>query len=287
MKDVLMHRNTAVSVDRFINNPSHAVILTGTVGSGKGFLARYICSRLLDIDMSVLEKYKYFLDVSPVSGKSIGIDEIRGLRSFVKLKVPIANKPIRIILIENAQLMTVEAQNAILKLIEEPPASTLIIMTTEDLHMLLPTIVSRSQFIRVLALEQDIVKVHYKQLGYSEDSVDRAWLVSGGLLGLMNALLEQNQDHPLVKTTSFARELLGKNLLDRLLSVDDLAKNQAEVFNLLFILQQMAHLALLKQAKSESTERWKRILATAYDCQSKLASGAQTKLVLSHLMLNI
>lgn len=59
---------------------------------------------------------------------------------------PIKSKN-KLVIIEDAQLLTPEAQNALLKILEEPPAHTLIFLGTDTQEALLPTILSRCQLI--------------------------------------------------------------------------------------------------------------------------------------------
>jgi replication-associated recombination protein RarA len=74
-------------------------------------------------------------------GGSIGIDAVRAIREFLWQR-PIVS-PRRTLILDDAERMTSEAQNAILKIAEEPPASSLIILIASDPEGLLPTILSR------------------------------------------------------------------------------------------------------------------------------------------------
>ncbi|HVO28897.1 MAG TPA: hypothetical protein VMT81_02875 [Candidatus Paceibacterota bacterium] len=76
----------------------------------------------------------------PGSG-SIGIDAVRDIKNFLWRK-PNAS-PRRTLIIDDADLLTTEAQNALLKITEEPPASSLLILITSDITGILPTIQSR------------------------------------------------------------------------------------------------------------------------------------------------
>jgi len=79
--------------------------------------------------------------VSPGDNGSIGIDAVREIRNFLWQK-PNAS-PRRTLIIDDAELLTTEAQNALLKLTEEPPVSSLLILVTSDIESILPTITSR------------------------------------------------------------------------------------------------------------------------------------------------
>jgi replication-associated recombination protein RarA len=76
---------------------------------------------------------------------SIGIDDIKRIRKTVFLK-PLQST-FKAVIIEDAQLLTTEAQNALLKVLEEPPEHTLLLLGTDTKDSLLPTIISRCQII--------------------------------------------------------------------------------------------------------------------------------------------
>lgn len=78
---------------------------------------------------------------------SIGIEDVRNLKEQLILKsFSSAN---RALIIYNVEKATLTAQNALLKTLEEPPPNTYIIMTVENIDLLLPTIISRAQVIKL------------------------------------------------------------------------------------------------------------------------------------------
>ena len=79
--------------------------------------------------------------------QTISIDQIRGLQHQLSLKPYAAKFKTGIIL--EAQRMTIEAQNALLKTLEEPPAHSILILTAPSTKNLLPTTVSRCQIVRL------------------------------------------------------------------------------------------------------------------------------------------
>lgn len=81
------------------------------------------------------------------SSNSLGIEAIRELQNKAFLK-PYSHKKKAILILE-AQNLTLEAQNAFLKTLEEPPDKTIIALTSSDSAWLLPTIVSRCQIIQL------------------------------------------------------------------------------------------------------------------------------------------
>ncbi len=83
---------------------------------------------------------------SPWAAPTISIDEVRGLRRDLGLSSRGGES--RVILFLDAHLMTVEATNALLKTLEEPPELTYFVLISSAPDQLLPTILSRSQHIR-------------------------------------------------------------------------------------------------------------------------------------------
>lgn len=94
------------------------------------------------------------IQVEEANIKSIGIDQIRQLQHQLNLK-PYHSK-VKAALILSAEKLTIPAQNAMLKMLEEPPQNTLIILASPRAGLLLPTIISRCQIIRLPFLNQKI-----------------------------------------------------------------------------------------------------------------------------------
>jgi hypothetical protein len=90
------------------------------------------------------------------SGDSIGIDAAREVKTFLWQKPNTSAR--RTLIIDNAELLTTEAQNALLKITEEPPTSSLLILITSDIESILPTIVSRLPKIYFGAVAQSAIE---------------------------------------------------------------------------------------------------------------------------------
>ena len=81
--------------------------------------------------------------VLSTTGPSLGIDEVRRLRRSLSLR-PL-HKTHKTAVILEAEKLTIEGQNALLKILEEPPADAAIILVARDQDLLLPTVISRCQ----------------------------------------------------------------------------------------------------------------------------------------------
>lgn len=85
--------------------------------------------------------------------KSLGIDQAKEIRAFLREKP--FEKKVKAVLVEEAQVFTDEAQNSLLKILEEPPSFALIVLLADKEGSLLPTVVSRCQRITVKANAPD------------------------------------------------------------------------------------------------------------------------------------
>ncbi|MGI6108449.1 MAG: AAA family ATPase [Eubacteriaceae bacterium] len=130
---------------------SHAYLFSGTEGTGKKklaveFLSEMIASRAAapeEAARRVTEnKHPDFLFVDMQKG-SIKISQIRDIISQVTVKPLEAG--CRGILIDHADAMTTEAQNALLKTLEEPPENNLFVLVTAHSDRIIPTILSRCE----------------------------------------------------------------------------------------------------------------------------------------------
>jgi DNA polymerase-3 subunit delta' len=205
------------------------------------------------------------------------------MERFLSLKVPSKRLVDRAIIVEDSHLLTPEAQNALLKTLEEPPAGTILLLTATHEQTLLPTIRSRTQVLAVRRPAQADLRAHFVARGFKEVDIKQAYAMSGGLPGLMQALLG-DEEHPLRAAAQQARELLGQSLFERLVTIDALSKQRELAADTIAMLQQMAHLSL-RSATGAAAKRWQKILKASYEAADALQSSAQLKLVLTDMVL--
>lgn len=234
-RKLLLHPKTKTQLANFITKPAHGVLIIGQQGSGKETLAYYLASELLNYDLENLSNHSYFYSVDkPDDKKEISIDIVRKLIEELKLKPVISSggSARRIILINQADNLSAEAQNALLKAVEEPPEGTVFILTSGSEGGVLPTIASRVQKIAVFPIPQSAATNFYKK-DYPEKRVDSAWSLSQGAAGLLNALLQNDNNHPLKAKVEDAKKMLALQRYQRVLFIENYSTDKNEL--LLFL----------------------------------------------------
>lgn len=131
-------------------NVLHSYLFIGIEGIGKSLFAKEFASRVLGINCD-LENNPDFMIVNP-DGNSIKIEQIRLLIQKIYEKPVSSDK--KVYIINDAEKMTTEAQNSLLKTLEEPPLYATLILTTSNESKLLSTIISRCTKIYFLPIEE-------------------------------------------------------------------------------------------------------------------------------------
>jgi DNA polymerase-3 subunit delta' len=132
----------------------HGYVFHGPAMVGKKLLAQTFARSLEESDAHPTILSDSLLIEATETG-SIGIDTVREIKNFLWQKPQISLR--RTLIINDAELLTTEAQNALLKITEEPPASSLLILITSDIESILPTITSRLPKIYIGLVKADVI----------------------------------------------------------------------------------------------------------------------------------
>lgn len=140
------------------NALSHAHLIIGEDGIGKSLLADEFAYKILGIPSQ-----KEHIDVVHYKSEkaSFGVDLVRSIITEANKKPYECDK--KIIIIHNGEKLTVAAQNALLKTIEEPPVGVFIIILSKDINSILETIKSRCQIHRLAPLNREEVKIYIRE----------------------------------------------------------------------------------------------------------------------------
>lgn len=164
-EQVKQHLQTAIEQNKI----SHSYIINGETGSGKKLTAAIFAETLQCEDKGINPCGLCKSCIQAESGNhpdiiwvthekySIGVDDIRNqLNNNISIKP--YSRPYKIYIIPDADKMTEQAQNALLKTIEEPPEYAVILLLTNNVDNLLPTILSRCVTLNLKPVKTDLIE---------------------------------------------------------------------------------------------------------------------------------
>ncbi len=151
---------------------SHAYIICAPAGGGKKTLAGYIANSVLCLENKNGEPCGRCHACAMLNGgghpdltvikptgdkeKSIKIDDIREAKASCYIKPVVGAR--RVFIVENAETMRADCQNALLKILEEPPEGTLFLLLTDNVERLLPTVRSRCVALYLPPLDEENIQ---------------------------------------------------------------------------------------------------------------------------------
>ncbi|MBU5336349.1 ATP-binding protein [Intestinibacter bartlettii] len=213
------------------NMVSHAYMFEGPTGVGKNTMARELAAILLEMDN--LFNSPDYIEIKP-DGNSIKIAQIRKLQTDILVK---PFKSYKIYVIDEAQKMTVEAQNALLKTLEEPPKYAIIILVTNNKESLLDTIKSRCEIIKFTPIPMREVANYLVTTGVDEK---RASLLANFSRGSMQKAIElsESEDFHLMReeVQKYVETFLGGNLIEIMDIQSSIEKYKDQIINVLDLL---------------------------------------------------
>lgn len=142
MSELLINKSTKLMVDSLIKKLPQSILLTGEIGVGLMTIAKHIAEQNKIKPTILLPEKDKTIDIDK---GVISVEMMRDLYDTTKSK----NKSNNIIIIDYAEKMTIQAQNAFLKLLEEPNQGTHFILLSHSHTKLLPTILSRLEKITI------------------------------------------------------------------------------------------------------------------------------------------
>lgn len=213
---------------------NHAYIFYGNKGVGKTslaleFMKSIVCHTHTACGSCAGCKQFYSTsDIVIVEGeKSITVDQVREITSEIYLKPFHFSK--KIYLIKDADKMTVQAQNALLKVFEEPPSYAILILVTSNLSLILPTILSRGTQIRFLPLTSGELRLCFQKLGKPVPPEEILLRANGSVTEALS--LAESQTYQTLCTTVGTRmmQLIRKKTTAEMLAVyQDFLANEQE-----------------------------------------------------------
>ena len=207
-KDVVGHRDVIQYLQNAIaeNRVSQAYIVNGERGTGKKMLAKLFamallceehgpepCNKCHSCVQAESNNHPDIIWVTHEKPGSIGVDDVRTqINNTVAIKP--YQGPYKVYIIPEADIMTVQAQNALLKTIEEPPEYAVIMLLTENAEVLLPTIRSRCVMMKLRNIKDQLVKKYLmEQMEIPDYKADVCVAFAQGNMG--KAIMLANSDY--------------------------------------------------------------------------------------------
>ncbi len=249
--------------DLLSHTSAHAYILSGAKGSGKHLIALQFAAAMAcekrDIDGLPLpcgscpSCRKIFSGKSPdivwigKDGASVKIEQIRRLLTEVPVLPNDLND--KFYMIEDADTMTPQAQNAFLLTLEEPPSFVHFFLLCEKPERLLETVRSRAPILRTEMIPRETIRDHIRNSGGNAAALlsskpnefEEILTIADGSVGRVLALCDEKERAPLLerrrKADILVRHILSGNKGEAALFITTLPSSQAELVPILVCVQ--------------------------------------------------
>ena len=315
--DLKGHLQNALSTGKI----SHAYIINGEKSSGKEFIAKVFamalqceegsmepCQECRSCKQALSGNHPDIIRVVHEKPNSVSVDDIRTqVNNDVAVKP--YSSPYKVYIISEAEKMTVQAQNAILKTLEEPPAYAVILLLTDNVNSLLPTILSRCVVLNMKPVPDALVKEYLcSQLQVPDYKAEVCAAFARGNVGKAK-MLATSEDFENIKAEALAllKYIQEMDLNEIVAAVKKITEYKLEIQDYLDICaiwyrdallfkatRDMNHLifreeiqALRRTAQRSSYEGIENIIKALDTAKRRLDANVNFELVMELLMLTI
>ncbi len=270
----------------------HAILIEGEKGTGKKTLAGFLsfaavcegenspCGSCKSCRLAQDSNHPDIAVIAPEDGKkNISVAQIRSLRNEVYVKPHMAR--CRVFIIEQADSMNEQAQNALLKVLEEPPAEIYFILIAEESSLLLDTVISRCTRLSLIPPEASVSAEYLSDnTDYNSEQINSALLESGGNIGEALRILGGGGTKAQAAAIEFTKFLMQGNDTEMLKITAPFEKSRVEA-DLFFKELRLAVAAEIR--KNHKKPYTAKSLTKFYDGLSQFEDGLRTNINLSLL----
>lgn len=227
------------------NRIGNAYIFEGVSGVGKSLCAKIFaqslvcqagdvpcgeCDACRQAESGILPDIIYLKKAKNES--SFSIDDVREqIIGEACIKPRVANR--KVFVIDSADDLNIASQNALLKVLEEPPSYVTFIICVTSKEKLLPTVLSRSQVVTFFPMSEETVKEHLLTLGASNDTAEVFARLSQGSLGVAKKLWENPLKCEKIKNSIDAFMSLSKGAIKVRETVDFLTEEKENILEII------------------------------------------------------
>ena len=270
------------------NKTSHSYMFIGISGIGKRIIAKDFSKALLCLDE---EKYcnkcksciefdsnnnPDFLFIEPEKG-SIKIDQIRNMQKEVSEKPIISNN--KVCLINNADLMTVEAQNCLLKTLEEPPSYMTIILVGANESNFLPTIKSRCTIMYFDRIKDEEIK-KYLEKNYREEKISSEIIeIADGSIGKAIKLKDKIETYENINI--IIDNLEKYDIIQILKHAEDIYNLKDEIFEIL----EYINVLLIKKAGKNN--KYANCIEIVEETKKRIKANSNYNMCIDYMLFGI
>lgn len=221
---LLLHPSSLLRLKAVASRPKQTVLLAGPPNVGKLQAAEWLSAQIVGPRWRTQA-----LMIDQSDKGTIAIDLIHEIRHFTQYKSAGSEDRV-VVIINNAHTMGHEAQNSLLKLLEEPPEDLYIVLLSWQPNKLLPTIRSRVVAIDIQAPTFEQITGEFAD--YEVAELKRLYLMTNGSVSLIREILADDA-HDYQENINKAKTLIGQSVYERLQQVDALAKDKPAAEELL------------------------------------------------------
>lgn len=267
---------------------SHSYLFVGIEGIGKKEIAKEFAKMLLCISenkycntcKSCIEfdtnNNPDFLYIEP-DGNSVKIEQIRYIQRKIQEKPIISNK--KVYIINDADKMTTEAQNCLLKTLEEPPEYSTIILIGSNENMFLSTIKSRCMIIHFSKIEDEKIRKYLEEKYELKDISQNMLEIFQGSIG--KAILLKDKKEQYEKIEEIIKSLKQKSIIDILNMSEILYKSKEEIFDIL----EYINVILIKLAKTDY--EYIKCINIVEETKTRLKQNANYDMSIDNMLFNM
>ena len=252
---------------------SHSYLFIGTEGIGKKLFARDFAKILLENE---LENNPDFNQIEP-DGNSIKIDQIRKMQSKI-WEAPIKSSK-KIYIINDADLMTKEAQNCLLKTLEEPPKYAIIILIGAVENNFLSTIKSRCTILKFQDISNELIKQYLKE-NYSIDNISDDMLeIFQGSIKRANELRDKQELYDSIY--DIINKMEQNDLIETMKKADIIYKSQDDKFDIL------EYINIICFNKAKQDRKYIKCIEIIEDTKKRLKANSNYNMCIDNMLLKI